>query len=419
MQAPQATPAPPKTRGKRAAKPAPHPTFPTLGRIRLLANNRGRKDIASWRAAIQVAENIYNPRRTLLYNLYDELVLDTHLSGLFDQRRLRVMGTAFALVDTATGEKLPDLVALLDAPWFTDFLKYALDSVAWGHSLIELGTLYQGRITGCTLIPRRHVVPERGMVTFDQFGDSGILYREEAEAEWLIEVGGSNDLGLMAKAAPQMLFKRNALMAWSEFAEVFGMPLRVGYTAGRDEAGLDRMAAMLRDMGSASYGVFQEGEKIEFVESAKVDAYKVYDELIDRCNKEVSKLVLGSTMVLDDGSSRSQAEVHERASEEVVEADRRMLERLINTRLLPLLAAKGYPLANAKFVFDRQEHLPIKDRWQMVVDAATLGLPLDLEQVRTDFSLPLQLDAQGNADPAATEDPAADAEDDTQPDSAA
>ena len=355
------------------------------------SNARSRKDIASWRSALQAAENIMRPRRILLYNLYDELTMDTHLAGLFDQRKLRVMGTRFRLVDAASGEEDTETTKRLDTPWFTELLGFLLDSVAWGHSLVELMSGDDGQLQSAELIPRRHVLPETGIVIKQQIDETGWPFREGADAAYLVEFGGKKDFGLMAKAAPLVLFKRNAMMAWSEYTEIFGMPMRVGKVVSRSDSDLDRMERMLQQMGSASYGIFQEGESIEFIESTKGDAFQVYNQLIDRCNKEMSKLVLGSTMVLDDGASLSQSEVHERATEEVIESDRRGIERVLNARLLPQLAQLGYLPAGLKFEWDRQEQIGIKDRWAMVSEAASLGFDLDMEIVRKTFGLPILL----------------------------
>ena len=43
--------------------------------------------------------------------------------------------------------------------------------------------------------------------------------------------------------------------------------------------------------------------EIEFVESGKGDAFNVYDKRIDRANSELSKLIIGQTMTIEDGSS--------------------------------------------------------------------------------------------------------------------
>lgn len=67
---------------------------------------------------------------------------------------------------------------------------------------------------------------------------------------------------------------------------------------------------MLREAGTALSMVAGMETEIEFVESGKGDAFNVYDKRIDRANSELSKLIIGQTMTIEDGSSLSQSETH-------------------------------------------------------------------------------------------------------------
>jgi len=60
---------------------------------------------------------------------------------------------------------------------------------------------------------------------------------------------------------------------------------------------------MLDQMGSNAFAVLDLEDTIEYIKDGQQDAYGVYDKLIERVNSEISKLILGSTMVMDDGSS--------------------------------------------------------------------------------------------------------------------
>ena len=48
--------------------------------------DRSRKDILTWRSALISAESIYYPNRTRLYDLYADVILDGHLSGVIGKR---------------------------------------------------------------------------------------------------------------------------------------------------------------------------------------------------------------------------------------------------------------------------------------------------------------------------------------------
>ena len=317
-----------------------------------------RKDVGKWRQAWQYAINVDNPRRSALYDIYRDTDIDLHLSGCVAQRRGFVMSRSFHLVKS-DGMEVEEATALFDAPWFKSLLQYALESVYWGHSLIELGDAVNDasgkRIySSVALLPRKHVIPEYGRVvaTEGEGWQSGIEYRAEPYISSLIEVGDPHDLGLYLKAAPQVIAKRNALAYWDNFSEIFGMPLRIAKVNARDQQAVDNAHDMLQRMGHNFSAVFDEGTEIQLVENAKGDAFNVYDRRIDRANSELSKLVIGQTMTIEDGSSLSQSETHLKVFQNLVEADCDMIRDMVNNQLLPRMIADGFPVKGLRFDWD-------------------------------------------------------------------
>ncbi len=180
------------------------------------------------------------------------------------------------------GDENEEAVHFFDQSWFKQLMRYALDSIYWGHSLIELGDLCTDG-DGCIcysdvkLIPRKHVIPEYGRVITDLGQDwtTGIDYRQPLFSDWLIEAGRPDDLGLYLKAASQTIPKKNMLAFWDTFGEIFGMPMRIARTTSRDQKEIDRLDQMLREAGTALSMVAGMETEIEFVESGK-------DQLIPR-----------------------------------------------------------------------------------------------------------------------------------------
>ena len=317
-----------------------------------------RKDIGDWRQAWQRAINVDNPNRQTLYDIYGDVAIDLHLSGCVQQREGFVLSRSFKLVDEK-GKESEDAAKFFAKPWFKQLMRYALDANYWGHSLIELGDLttdINGRLTynGVKLIKRKHVIPEYNRVIPDLGMDwrTGIDYHQPPFCDWLIEVGQPEDLGLYLKAATQTIPKKNALAFWDTFAEIFGMPMRIAHTTTRDDKELAKMEKMMAEMGTEGWGLFQEGTEIEVVESTKGDAFNVYDKRVDRANSELSKLIIGQTMTIEDGSSLSQSETHLEVFENLVDADRDMLCDMINEQLIPRMIRHGFPLQGMHFEWD-------------------------------------------------------------------
>lgn len=311
--------------------------------------SRARQDIGRWRNAMVLAENEEYPNRWQLYQLYEDLLLDNHLASLISTRKQYVMASSFSVVKQGE-EEVEEVMDLFQQPWFFDLLSFSMDAIFYGHSLIELGYFGLMGFEEVSLVPRQNVIPERGEIKLEYNQREGdFSYRSSAHQRSLVEVGGSRDLGLLAKAAPNVLWKKIAQSSWSEFAELFGMPLRLGHTSMSDMERVNQMEQMLQQMGSASYAIFDESEQVEFVESKKPDAWQVFDKLVERCNMELSKLILGQTMTSDSGSSQAQANVHMEVLQTYTESDKRKLAAMVNHQLIPIMAHRGANLEGYKF----------------------------------------------------------------------
>lgn len=322
-----------------------------LTRIIQDAQRRTRQDIASWRKAVMMAENPIDPDRTQLYALFADVMLDNHLTGVWENgRKARVASQTFRVIDATSGTEDEEMTELFQEPWFYDYLNLIMDTIMWGHTLIEPDEIVPNMtVRGIDLIPRQYVVPERKVVKLNPTDRKGIDY---TKMPMLLEVGNRTNLGLLMKAAPIMLYKKNAMMAWSEYSEIFGMPILVGRTTSQDQADIDRMMAALRDLGSAARAIFQSGEEIDMKSDHRTDSYNVYNQLIERMNSEMSKLVLGTTGTTDmSKGSRAQAEVHERTGDDVIMADMRFVAGVVNEKLIPMLIKFGWNLTGKRFEY--------------------------------------------------------------------
>lgn len=323
---------------------------------------RAQKDIANWRSALNAAERVENPARYLLYEIYREIILDAHLYGEIELRKHKTKQSRYNLLNP-NGDSDEERTNLFRKPWFFELMGYLLDARFYGHSLVQIDEVLplsggNGGIQGVTLIPRAHVEPKQGLLLRQYTDTKGIAYREErAWRNWLIETPENRSLGLLNHAAPHALYKRFAQGAWSEFSELFGMPLRVGKTNVRDTEMVAQMEDMLRRMGSSAFAVIDEQEELQFIETAKSKG-EVFDGLIKLCDAQVSKLISGAIIGgAGEGGSRSKEEVGERLNTAVVEADKDWLAGIINQRLLPVLIAHGYPVQGFTFAWEEQKDL--------------------------------------------------------------
>lgn len=316
-----------------------------------------RNDLRRWRSAWQQAISVENPNRINLYNIYTDVAVDLHLTGCVEQRSGFILNKKYKLVDVSGKENI-ETTKLFNAPWFSELLKLMLDSRYYGHSLIELGDVInvdgKPAYSGVTLIPRTHVIPEYGVIVpyEGETWQNGFDYRNSELTDWCIEAGGSYDLGLFLKCAQQTIPKKNMCAFWDMFGEIFGMPMRVATTTSRSEQEQAKVEKMLQNMGAAAWALFPEGTTVEMKESTRGDAYNVYDRRIERCNSEISKGLLTVTMTMDNGSSHSQSEVHERMLQNLIDKDATFLRNIINWQLIPRMVKHGFPVSGYTFEWD-------------------------------------------------------------------
>lgn len=347
-----------------------------------------RQDIATWKRAVTMARNIENPKRQDLYNLYDNAMLDLHLTSIFETRLLRLQGSKFKIVDL-NGKLLPEKAALLEAPWYLDYLKYAMEALLYGHSLIEIYNIVEGELKEVELINRKHVKPETGEYLIQEADTKGIDYRNSNLSNYYLEVGKKRDLGLLEKIAPVSLAKRYAFGAWGEYDEKIGIPFRTVTTQGRDLKRINVLQSILTDMGSAGWAVLQEDEKIELLQNAGSDPHKCFLELINLCDAQKSKVILGQTGTTDEKAFAGSAKVHQGVAEDRHEADRTFIEYLNNWELLPRLSFLGYPLQNCKYKRDETKDLDILDQIKIDVDLLEF-YSIDEKYIAEKYNIPAE-----------------------------
>lgn len=326
---------------------------------------RLRADLSHWRMALANAENKAYPDRTELYRLYREAVLDAHLTSVTETRTLNILCSPFKVVSVKGQVEDEKLTRLLMTPWFFELLKEAMDAIYWGPRVVELGVPVDGEFSSIEVIQPEMVVPEWGIIRSAPGSATGIPYREGAEAQWLVQLGKSTELGLLHKAIPHVVWKKNAMQAWAEYCDRFALPVRTVEMDLNDESRAE-VEDMLRNMGRAAYAILPKDATNFQYHTPQNFQQGVFAGMIDYPNAELSKLVLGQTMTTEDGSSRSQAEVHERVSDKYTKADKMYIRNLVMWEVWDKLLLHGYSVAGFEFKWDESENLGKKEQWDIV-----------------------------------------------------
>ena len=133
---------------------------------------------------------------------------------------------------------------------------------------------------------------------------------------------------------------------------------------------------------AGSLAVFVHGKdtNLNLVEAGnKTGTAEVYERLCERCNNEISKLILGNTLTTEASDNGTQAlgTVHKKVEDRVAQADRRYILDVLNYNMTDIFLRMGINTNGGEFCFPEQ-----KD-----IDPATkMNI---LTQLRTNFQLPV------------------------------
>lgn len=310
-----------------------------------------RKELTDWQHARYARYNADIPRTWYLQEVFDDVMLDGHLTGITENRTLRTTNKDYIFsIDGKKNDKLTELIK--DKEWFEFLLGEAHKSIYYEYSLFWIKDFVKGEIKEIDLLPRGLVVPEHNVLLYDLSATSGIDFSQIKDV--LIYAKFYPSMGLLEKAAPYTILKRHSWGSWDEFEELFGVPIRIAKIASQSETVKNEVAGWLEEMGSAPYGVFPIGTEIDIKENSKGDAFNVFYKKIEALDKELSKLVLHQTMTTENGSSQAQGNVHESTLKEVVYADEKRMLSFLNGRLVPAMRLLGYNIPeNAKITVEQ------------------------------------------------------------------
>ncbi len=263
-------------------------------------------DVAFLNEAISQLENAWYPQPVKMQQLFLTTVRNGHVSACMERRINLTKLKDFRLVDAA-GTENPKAKKMLETAWFRNLLRYALEAKAYGYSLITLGSIVNDAFPDLSIIRRFNISPDRLNVTQFIYSISGANYLEEPYKDWHIWVPSPTDVGVsrcgygyLHKVALYEIFCRNTLSQNSTAAELFGMPMRVGKTNKTDEVERATMEQSMANMGSAGYILMDLLDEMELLESKSLgQGYKIYGDLETRCEKKISKIILGHADAMD------------------------------------------------------------------------------------------------------------------------
>lgn len=299
---------------------------------------------------------------------YDYLTLaaemerrDAHYYSVLQTRKLAVLGLSHdvePVSDDARDVEVADFIReVTESGDFRHMLFSCLDAIAKGYSCTEvLWDSVDGRWLPCAYAHRdpRWFVLDR---------ETGQQIRLRTGTEWNSGVelppykfvihaprlGSMIPLqaGVARIVAAYHVFKAFTLADWLRLSELHGEPFRLAEAS--DELSDDERASLMRAaiaMGKAKAVMVPKGSSISLVSSNIGGGTGanggVHPVLIKWINKEISKAVLGSNVIDEEGGSFAKAESLEKFGDDRTISDARQLEDTINGTLIRWLVALNF-----------------------------------------------------------------------------
>jgi phage gp29-like protein len=319
--------------------------------------DRIKVDIGEWRRAITEAEFAYYPHRVRMQRMYIDTILNGHVYSVMERRKDLTLLRGFEIGKKQGSKWVPseDLTAEFEEyAWFMDAIEYALDAIFFGYSLISLGDVEGGQLKDVELVRRWNVSPDRELVSTLIYSLTGKRWDDPDTKPWHIYVKTKSEngtskcgYGLFYKIALYEIFLRNVLGYNGDFVELYSQPYRVGKTTKTTESERAELEAAVRNMGSSGYAIIDPLDEIEFLETALGGTgWQGYDNLEQRCQKTVSKIVLGHADAMDSvpgklGAGSGEDNPTAQALRDKQSKDGRFITPIVNKEILPRVRDLG------------------------------------------------------------------------------
>lgn len=198
--------------------------------------------------------------------------------------------------------------------------------------------------------------------------------------------------GIARTAAWLWLFKSFDMKAWVQFAEVYGMPVRIGkYPNNATPEQKRTLMRAIAQMASDAGAIIPASMLIEFVEAGGNRDGKLYRDLADYCDLLLSKLVLGQTTTTDAVSGgHAVSKEHNEVRGDIRDADAMMLAMAIRKCLLtPAVAFNFGPDAKVpQLRFQAPEVFDIEKMTSALEKLVPMGMEVESSVVRDKLGWP-------------------------------
>lgn len=274
---------------------------------------------------------------------------DPHLFSQLQTRKNAVTGLDFEIIpfgDEPRDKEIADFIEeqINGIEGFEEIETDLLDAVGKGFSVSEIMWGYEeGHV-----IVRQIKSRQQKRFFWDSLNDSFMVRTAEFPEglplpgnkfiihQYKARSGHASRAGILRVVAWMYLFKNYDLKDWVSFAEVYGLPLRLGkYQPGASEADKAALMQALIQIGADAAGIIPDGTTIDFITTEKTSSSDLYERLARYCDEQVSKAILGQTLTSDSGGgSYAQSKTHNDVRHDLTVADCKALASTLRRDLI-------------------------------------------------------------------------------------
>lgn len=371
---------------------------PIIGLLESRQTYHTTQSIVRWKHAVNAFENRENPNRVLLYDMYEDILLDGQLECTWGKRVDSLLNRKLAYM--RNGKNVPEIDKVLASPDIRMILREIMNAIAYGYTLLQVNDIKYDTDSECykivfDLVPRKHVHPEKGFecVSREQHSaDRDFLYKEKPLAKYMIYAGEPTDKGIFIKAAPYVIYKRGAFGDWAQFSEMFGMPFREAIYEAYDEKTRERIQSFMKEWAAQEYLVHDRNVEVKIHETGGSSASSdIYDKFIAVCDAGISKTILGNTLTTEQGDkgARALGEVHQKEQKSKEQSDKEFVLSVLNTQFRSVLKTFGIDASGGCFYFEENDEdwNKVQTKWN-VINSVAARVPVDDDYIYEATGIP-------------------------------
>lgn len=332
---------------------------------------------------------------------------DTHLFSQLQTRKNSVCGLDFEIVaysDDEADKQIAEFVKeqINDIEEIEEIFVDLLDAIGKGLSISEIVWDYSAIKNRYSI---KYIKHHHAKNFFYDERDALKVYTKEYPSGIELEKdkfivhtykarsGHPARAGVLRVCAWMYLFKNYGLKDWVTFAEVYGMPIRLGkYDPSASEDDKTALITTLYQIASDAAGIMPSSADIEIKEASKTDSVEVFEKLCRYADEQISKAILGQTLTSDSGGgSYAQSKTHNEVRKDILVADCKALSATLRRDLIePLVRFNFGSEANIPYLkFDMEDSEDLKALSEVLNTLVNdLGLKVPEEYVYKKFSIP-------------------------------